>query len=417
MQSNRAKEKARKTNLERYGCEDCRRSRELQDRTRRRLVEKYGESYGKILYGGNGNPGQSRRAYRNMLASPGVEPLFTENEYVEARRAGGRLSLEFKCRKCGKTYFSDWDNGRPSKKCPHCGFAGGISAVENRLLEFVCSIYNGRILTNSRSVIKPFELDEYIEEKKLAIELDGLYWHNDEVKPDPLYHLNKTEMCEKLGIRLIHIFDSEWIRKNEIVKSRIMSLFGIYGRTIYARSCEVRVLHDKSESWKFQDENHIQGAVRSSVDVGLYCGDELVSLMTFGKCRFGERHEWKLLRFCSKLNTRVVGGARKLLGHFEKTYSPRSLVTYADRRWGVGKLYNALGFRFVHNSGPNYWYFKKNTIELQPRSKFQKRKLKDLLERFDPGRTEVQNMKDNGYFRVFDCGNAMFEKVYSGAVR
>ena len=255
-----------------------------------------------------------------MLVSPDVEPVFTESEYVEARHAGGRLSLEFKCRKCGKTYFSDWDNGRPSKKCPHCGFAGGISAVENELLEFVCSVYDGRILTNSRSVIKPFELDEYIEEKKLAIELDGLYWHNDEAKPDPLYHLNKTEMCEKLGIRLIHIFDVEWILKNEIVKSRIMSLFGIYSRTIYARSCEVRVLHDKSESGKFQDENHIQGAVWSSIDIGLYYGDELVSLMTFGGCRLDKSHEWELLRFCSKLNTRVVGGGGKLLKYFEKKY-------------------------------------------------------------------------------------------------
>jgi very-short-patch-repair endonuclease len=167
---------------------------------------------------------------------------------------------------------------------------------------------------------KAFELDEYIEEKKLAIELDGLYWHSDEAKPDPLYHLNKTEMCEKLGIRLIHIFDVEWILKNEIVKSRIMSLFGIYSRTIYARSCEVRVLHDKSESGKFQDENHIQGAVWSSIDIGLYYGDELVSLMTFGGCRLDKSHEWELLRFCSKLNTRVVGGAGKLLKYFEKKY-------------------------------------------------------------------------------------------------
>jgi hypothetical protein len=66
----------------------------------------------------------------------------------------------------------------------------------------------------------------------------------------------------------------------------------------------------------------------------------------------------------------------------------------------------------VHNSGPNYWYFKKNTIKLQTKAKFQKCKLKDLLEKFDPGRTEVQNMKNNGYYRIFDCGNAVFEKVY-----
>ena len=137
--------------------------------------------------------------------------------------------------------------------------------------------------------------------------------------------------------------------------------------------------------------------------------------MTFGKCRFDKRHEWEMLRFCSKLNTRVVGGAGKLLRHFEKNLCPKSLVTYADRRWSQGRLYNALGFDFVENSPPGYFYVK--GCRRYSRVKFQKHKLNDQLESFDPSKTEVQNMKDNGYFRVFDCGNMVFEKVYSGVVR
>ena len=137
--------------------------------------------------------------------------------------------------------------------------------------------------------------------------------------------------------------------------------------------------------------------------------------MTFGKCRFDKRHEWEMLRFCTKLNTRVVGAAGKLLRHFEKNLWPKSLVTYADRRWSQGGLYNVLGFDFVENSPPGYFYVK--GCRRYSRVKFQKHKLNDQLESFDPSKTEVQNMKDNGYFRVFDCGNMVFEKVYSGAVR
>ena len=55
--------------------------------------------------------------------------------------------------------------------------------------------------------------------------------------------------------------------------------------------------------------------------------------MTFGKTRFSKKYEWELLRFCSKLNYHVVGAAGKLLSYFEKTYQPKSLVSYADRRW------------------------------------------------------------------------------------
>ena len=33
-----------------------------------------------------------------------------------------------------------------------------------------------------------------------------------------------------------------------------------------------------------------------------------------------------------------------------------------------------------------------------------------LLENFDPAKSEVENMKANGYHRIFDCGNMVFEK-------
>ena len=132
--------------------------------------------------------------------------------------------------------------------------------------------------------------------------------------------------------------------------------------------------------------------------------------MTFGKCRFDKKHEWEMLRFCSKLGYHVVGGAGKLLKHFEKTYQPKSLVSYADRRWSQGKLYKALGFKLNHASGPNYWYFK--NLKLESRIKYQKYKLKDILEVFDESKTEVENMIANGYHMIYDCGNLVFEKTY-----
>ena len=45
------------------------------------------------------------------------------------------------------------------------------------------------------------------------------------------------------------------------------------------------------------------------------------------------------------------------------------------------------------------------------RIQFQKHKLKDKLETFDPNITEWENMKANGYDRIWDCGNMVFEKV------
>jgi len=72
---------------------------------------------------------------------------------------------------------------------------------------------------------------------KIAIEYDGLYWHNDDVKEDHKYHLNKTLRCEQENIQLIHIFENEWNSKKDIVKSRIKNILGIHETIVFARKC------------------------------------------------------------------------------------------------------------------------------------------------------------------------------------
>ena len=42
------------------------------------------------------------------------------------------------------------------------------------------------------------------------------------------------------------------------------------------------------------------------------------------------------------------------------------------------------------------------------RFSFRKSELADKLDTFDPNKTEVQNIKDNGWFRIFDCGDLRY---------
>ena len=186
----------------------------------------------------------------------------------------------------------------------------------------------------------------------------------------------------------MHVFENEWTYKTDIVKSRIRSVFGDYDAVVYARQCALRQVLP-CEASEFLERNHLQGAIKARVNVGLCFGDELVAIMTFGKCRFDKRHEWEMFRFCSKLNTRVAGGAGKMLSYFEKNYKPASLVTYADRRWSDGGAYRKLGFRLDHVSKPNYWYFDDSSDMLYSRMNFQKHKLKKLLETYDESKTEA----------------------------
>ena len=118
-----------------------------------------------------------------------------------------------------------------------------------------------------------------------------------------------------------------------------------------------------------------------------------------------------MLRFCNKIGYHIPGAASKLLKYFEKKYLPSTLVSYADRRWSNGNIYYKLGFKLDHYSIPNYWYSNKNLI-LESRIKYQKHKLKNILDNFNDKLSEKQNMINNGYFLIYDCGNMVFTKEY-----
>jgi ribosomal protein S27E len=386
----------------------------VKERTRRTLLERYG--VGCALQTAkckeNGRAFRSGRRYDEHFANNSlVEPVFSREYYV----AHHDEPLRWRCRKCGAEFEQRVYEHQPFfARCLRCfPFLGEASGAEKELAGFVRRTCGAEVVENTRSVIPPKELDVYVPQKGLAVEFDGLFWHSENAGAARGHHLEKTEACEGKGIRLVHVFESEWLFKKEIVESRLAGMLGRTERTIYARKCEPRDVVD-DESGRFLDENHLQGRCMSKVRLGLYSDGELVALMTFGKCRFDKSHEWEMLRFCSKLNTRVVGGAGKLLSHFEKNYQPKSLVTYADRRWSGGGLYRKLGFRLDHVSSPDYWYWDhaRGDKHLLSRVRFQKHRLKGLLEVFDPEKSERDNMAANGYYRIFDCGNYVFDKTY-----
>ena len=327
--------------------------------------------------------------------------------------------FHWKCEKCGTEFEAKIINGNWNLvysnyvRCPTCypyNELTGTSNKEKALGEFIKNIYNGNIEFNSKSIISPYELGIYIPEKKLAIEFDGLYWHSN-INVDKDYHLMKTERCEAKGIQLIHIFEDEWDFQQDIVKSRLKNLFGIYEKTIYARKCEVKHISPKTVK-KFLQSTHIQGYSSASVNYGLYYDNLLIAVMTFGKSRFNKNYDWELIRFSTLQNYHIIGGAGKLLKAFEKEYRPKTLISYADRRWSLGKLYQALGFSKIGVSQPNYWYMKTNNLRRESRMKYQKFMLSAVLDNFNPDLTEYENMLNNNYVRIYDCGNLVFAKIY-----
>lgn len=284
---------------------------------------------------------------------------------------------------------------------------GYQSKAEIRVGEFIESL-GFKIETSRRDIIpNKREIDIFIPSEKIAIEFNGIYYHS---KKDEKYHIGKTNDCNILGIHLIHIFEHHWQGKQSIVESIIKSKLGINNR-IFARLTKIVEL-TPAKSIQFLDKTHIQGGIGASVHLGLEYDSKLIAVMTFGKSRFDKAYEWELIRYASELGLNVVGGAGKLLKYFERTRQPKSLLSYCDRSRGSGNLYKQLGFTFQNNTSPNFFYVKSNTLEVISRYQGQKHKLNKLLVNFDPEKTGEENMIDSGYYKLWDCGNSKWGKLY-----
>jgi hypothetical protein len=346
--------------------------------------------------------------YKNWLQENNLELL---DEYKGVKDLEGNIIYyKFKYIPTGEIFEDHLACGRlPVYKDPKLTI--GISKAESEILEFIKNNYKDEIISNSRKLLKGLEIDIYLPNLKLAIEFNGLRWHSESMGKFRNYHLYKTQKCEEIGIQLIHIFEDEWVYKKDIVKSRILNLIKSTPNKIYARKCVIKFINS-TEKNLFLNKNHIQGEDKSSIRIGLIYNNELVSIMTLGALRKvtgnkSKENSYELIRFCNKLNTNVIGGFSKLFKHFIKNYNPESIISYADRRWSIGNLYEKNNFKFIHNSQPNYWYLKHYNYR-EHRYKYNKQSLSTILPKYNPKLSEWENMKVNKYDRIWDCGSKKY---------
>jgi hypothetical protein len=108
--------------------------------------------------------------------------------------------------------------------CSRCVNKQITSSYEQEISDYISTFYSGECIKNDRSVINGKELDLYYPEKKIAIEFNGDYWHDENHKPKD-YHYNKFKTCRESNILLVSIFETEWKKRNEDIKEYILDLF------------------------------------------------------------------------------------------------------------------------------------------------------------------------------------------------
>ena len=346
------------------------------------------------------------RADNHRLSYDFVKSEFEKEGYtlLTTEYRDAHQKLEYICPNNHKhsIQWAGWSQGHRCGKCYKVS-----SRAELEIYDLVKSYFLDTI-SGDKKLISPLELDIVVPSKKIAIEYGGLFWHSELQGKDRNYHLNKLQKCNEIGYKLITIFEDEWLNKQDIVENRLKHILGISdSASIYARKCVIKEIDTKAKNL-FLEKFHLQGKDYSKVKLGAFYNNSLVSVMTFSggsiaKGNVAKEGVYELNRFCSDYDYNVVGIAGKFVSHFRKNYTVDNIFTYGDRRWSDGDLYKKLGFEFVHKSDPSYWYIVDN--KRIHRFNFRKGVLDKKLEFYDPDLTEWDNMINNGYNRIWDCGN------------
>lgn len=307
-------------------------------------------------------------------------------DYSKVEYSGNKTPVEIICPEHG-SFMQIPNSHTRGCGCPKC--VHHISKGEQEMMDWVKQYSPDACHTTK--VLAGKDIDIYIPSKKLGIEYNGIYYHSLQFRAK-YDHSRKLETAQQLGIRLMQFWDFEWENKKDIVKSIILNALGVHSERVFARNTEIEEITSR-QARTFCEENHIHGFRAANKYLGLAQNGVLLAMMSWNT-------DGEMVRFVVKNGHSVLGAFSKLLKHSSVTYS------FVDRRIFTGAGYLKNGFVLQRITQPNYFY--ENSGQYAgSRQTYQKHKLSKLLPIFDSSLTEMQNMANNDYYPVYDCGNLM----------
>lgn len=260
-----------------------------------------------------------------------------------------------------------------------------------------------------RSILDGQELDIYIPSKQVAIEYNGNVWHTEYFGgKDRNYHINKLNNCNQKGVKLIQIFEDEYLSNKELILNKIGYILGLnYDKEkVYARQCEVRTIY-KYEAEEFLNKYHVQGFARATIYYGAFYKENLVGVMCFKDGNIKNKC-WDIVRFATNYNYRCIALGSKMFSAFLKDTKATEVISFADRRWTTDiydNLYTKMGFVVDSVGRPDYkYYLMKNGTNRRIHKMSLSKKTMQTKYELDSRMTESEMAKELGYDRIWDCG-------------
>jgi len=374
--------KMKQTNLKKYGVEYPLQSKVLYEKAKQTNLKKYGTEY----------------AAQSVFFKENIRKCLS-NRFI--KETGEHLSVWLEKQPEPRPAYSSLKEFFPNEKISLIDLENYLKNYENHksnLEIFTENLFNikhfNRKPENFDTRFKPdFQLNDQI-----YLNVDGLYWHCEEQR-DKWYHFNLRKEFEENGLQIFQFYGNELLEKTDIIKSIVDNATKKISNKIFARKCEIKsTLHKEAQI--FLNQNHLMGSTTAK-HIGLYHQDELVSILSYKHKK--QKTVCNIERFCSKINTNIVGGFSRLLKHLElNCLEPdcREIHNWVDLRYGTGKHLLSKGFEIQKETLGWRWTDCKTTYNrLKCRANMDSRKL-----------TEQQQADELNWYRVYDAGQRLYVK-------
>ena len=405
------KEKIRETSLQKYGTEYVVQSEEVKDKIKNTDIERYGGiGYGSSII--------ADKIYRTNIEKYGVEhpqvldSIKEKTSNTICERYGKRSLMQVKEIR-DKAITSSLEKYGVEWNCmsEQCRKQSGVISKIN--LEWKADIEALGYTVELEKSFGRYGFDLYVKELNLLIEVNPTISHQStreiptyfgNIQPrDRNYHINKLKIARDNGYDCIMIWD--WDDKEKVLN------FLSKKEEVRLKDCVIREV-DIYEASKFLNKYHLQGSCRGQdIRIGLYNGDELISVMTFGKSRYNSKYEYEWLRYASiKKVHRAVSAMFK---YFIEKYRPLSIISYCDRSKFNGKMFKYLGFKLNKTPNASLHYYniknKKHFTANQVRAIGACRCLNiPVIDYRETGKDNTSIMIENNYLEIYDCGQSAY---------
>lgn len=400
------REKQVNTVLERYGVDNYSKTKECQEKTINTNLKKYG----------------CERATQNTEVSKKISDAWrhkTKEELREIENKRIKTNLEV----YGSSYSINSKEIRDKAiaTClekygvPYNCLTPGCINANPSLISKINLRFRDKLNSYGIENKMEFTIGKYSFDFKVGnvlLEINPTYTHNSTysttigkmmINPkEQDYHYNKTKLAIDNGYRCIHIWD--WDDEDKIIQSLLPR------KVLYARNLQLKEVN-LEDTAVFLNQYHLQNScLGQDIRLGLYSGDELIEVMTFGKSRYNKNYEYEILRLCTKNQYNVVGGAEKLFSYFISKYDPKSIISYCDDSKFSGNVYIKLGMRQKGNNNPSKHWFNPRTGRHITDNLLRQRGYSQLHndKEHKKGENNETLMLEAGYLEIYDCGQSTY---------